>query len=218
MIKARHNYWARLLFDFYIKRLLKKNFSNFYLINNMPQLKSNNSVIFAPNHFSWWDGFFIDWILKKETGYKIKMMMLEEQLKRYWFFNLLGAYSIEPKNSLSIKETINYTRTLLIEKGNGIVIYPQGEIEPYEKRPLQFKEGLRLILKPLQDTIIIPVGFKIHYAEEKKPSILCRFGEPLPAETAVKNYSFFIEKFNNNLDLLDASLSELHFTKDYFVK
>ena len=78
---------------------------------------------------------------KKETGYKIKMMMLEEQLKRYWFFNLLGAYSIEPKNSLSIKETINYTRTLLIEKGNGIVIYPQGEIEPYEKRRFNLKRG-----------------------------------------------------------------------------
>ncbi|MGE5812412.1 MAG: lysophospholipid acyltransferase family protein [Ignavibacteria bacterium] len=218
MIEVKNNYLARIIFDFYIDRLLRKNFSHFYLLNNFPALKSQNSVVLTPNHFSWWDGFLIDWILKKETKHQIKIMMLEEQLKRFWFFNYLGAYSIEPKNPASIKETVLYTRSLINKKGNGIVIYPQGEIEPYEKRPLQLKEGLKLILKPETDAFVIPVGFKIHFMKEKLPSVLCRLGEPLHANTIVNDFSLFKESFNCNMNLLDESISDLIFVKDYFAK
>ncbi len=218
MIKAKNNYWARMLFDFYIARLLQKNFSHFYLLNNFPVLDSNDSIILTPNHFSWWDGFFIDWILQHETKYQIKLMMLQEQLKQYWFFKYVGAFSIEPGNPASIKETIDYTRSLLNNEGNGIIIYPQGKLEPYEKRPMQLKEGIKLISKQKDNTAIIPVGFKIHYSEEKNPSILCRFGEPLLAKIIVKDFSLFTEAFINNLNLIDASVWKLNFVKDYFSK
>jgi 1-acyl-sn-glycerol-3-phosphate acyltransferase len=218
MIKVKNSSWARIIFDFYIVRLLRKNFSHFYLLNNFPALKSQNSVVLTPNHFSWWDGFFIDWILKKETKHQIKIMMLEEQLKRFRFFNYLGAYSIKPENPASIKETVLYTRSLINKKGNGIVIYPQGEIEPYEKRPLRLKEGLKLILRTETDAFVIPVGFKIHYTNEKLPSVLCRFGEQLHANTVVNDFSLFIESFNCNMNLLDESVSDLNFVKDYFAK
>jgi len=218
MIEVKNIFWARIMFDFYIGKLLRKHFSHFYLLNNFPALKSPNSIVLIPNHFSWWDGFFIDWILKKETKYQIKIMMLEEQLKRFWFFNYLGAYSIEPKNPASVKETVLYTRSLINKKENGIVIYPQGEIEPYEKRPLQLKEGLKLILKPETDALIIPVGFKIHFTSEKLPFVLCRFGEPLHANTVVNDFSLFKESFNRNMNLLDESVSDLNFVKDYFAK
>lgn len=216
MIKARDNYWARVLFDFYIEKLLRKNFSHFYLLNKFPVLNSNDSIILTPNHFSWWDGFFLDWILKHETKYKIKLMMLHEQLKRYWFFKYVGAYSINPGNPASIKDAIKYTCSLLNEERNGIIIYPQGNIEPYEKRPLQLKGGLKLILKSKDNTVIIPVGFKIHYTEEKYPSIICRFGEPISAQVVINDFPLFTETFLKNLNLLDASVCQLNVVKDYF--
>lgn len=218
MIKAKSNYYARIIFDIYINKLLKKNFSHFYLINNFPELKSNDSVVLVPNHFSWWDGFFIDWVLKKETNYSIKLMMLERQLKRYWFFNYIGAFSIDPEKPTSTKETMSYSRSLIRAKENALIIYSQGIIEPYEKRPIKLKKGLRVILKTLENIKVIPVGFKISYSEEKSPSILCRFGEPLLAKTIVNDFNFFEESFNNNLELLDSSNENMNYVKDYFQK
>ena len=62
---------------------------------NLPEFDKSKSLIVTPNHFSWWDGFFIYWTNKKLFNRKLYVLMLEEQLKRYWFFKKLGCYSID---------------------------------------------------------------------------------------------------------------------------
>jgi 1-acyl-sn-glycerol-3-phosphate acyltransferase len=115
MIKADHKYWARALFNSYIKRLLKKHFNSFLLTNNLPDI-NNHKLIITPNHFSWWDGFFIDFVNEKLIKRKLHILMLEDQLKRYWFFRKLGAYGFNPSNPKSIIEAVNYTKDVLNDK------------------------------------------------------------------------------------------------------
>jgi len=216
MIKASHSKTARLVFNPYINRLLRKSFSDFQLVNNLPEIPRDKSLVLTPNHISWWDGFFIDYISRRFINKKLHLMMLESSLRKYWFFKKLGCYSINPQNSSSIKETIKYTRDVLADASNFVVTYPQGEIEPFEKRPLSIKEGLKLLLKENMQTVILPVGFKIQYYNEKNPSIICRFGEVLSYEKVVDDFNFFSNAFIDNLDMLNEASLNKKFIENLF--
>lgn len=204
MIKADHKKWARLLYDFYVPRLLKSNFQNFCSTNEFPQVPDNEGLIITPNHFSWWDGFFIDYTVKRFSDRKIFLLMLEEQLKRYWFFQKVGAFSINPQNPKSIKTTFKYISEVLSDPKNVLLFYPQGEIEDYVKRPLKVKEGLKTILNLTQAKVnILPAAFKIKYGNTKKPDLLVRFGELLSSSNVKEDFNLFIDGFNSNLEYLD---------------
>lgn len=209
MIKADHKKWARWLYNFYVPRLLKSNFQNFYLTNKFPEIPENQSLIITPNHFSWWDGFFIDYTFQFFSKRKIYLLMLEEQLKRYWFFQKVGAFSINPKNPKSIKTTFDYIINVISDPKNVLLFYPQGEIEDYVKRPLKVKDGLKKILNMTNTEVnILPIAFKIKYGSTKKPDLLVRFGEPILSSRAKKNFNLFIDAFNSNVDYLDKVESE----------
>ena len=217
MIKAEHKNWARLVFNPYIKRLLKKNFNNFYLTNEAPKIEKNKSILITPNHISWWDGFFIDFAVRNIFHKNIFLMMLEEQLKRFWFFSKLGAYSINPGNVKSVLETVNYTSLLLEKPGNFLVVYPQGEIEAYEKKPLTLKKGLDLIIKKSKkDFIILPAAFKIQYYNKKNPSVLFSFGNMLDSKEIENNFAVFENTFYKNLDDLSQKAFDRQFIRDLF--
>lgn len=218
MIKADHKYWARAVFNIYIKKLLKKHFNNFYLVNDFPEIHDKQLII-TPNHFSWWDGFLIDFVNENVIKRKFHILMLEDQLKRYWFFNKLGAYGFNPSNAKSIIETVKYTNEILSVKSNFSIIYPQGEIFPFEQKPLSFKDGLKYLIKDSKsDLVVLPIAFKFNYEEEKLPSIYCRFGNVLEAGSIKNNLELFKNSFEENLELLkDLSLKKT-FTKDLFAK
>lgn len=219
MIQAEHKKWARFIFDCYINKLLKKNFINYYLLNSYPIIDKNLSIVLTPNHISWWDGFFIDYIVKIFSDRKMHIMMLEEQLKKFWFFKKLGAYSIKPDSVSSILTTVRYTRELLKNPEKLAVIYPQGTIEPFEKRPLTIKKGLKLFIENMPNEIlVIPVAFKIQYFNEKKPSIIARIGKILNAETICSDYQLYVNEFYRNLDELNKALFDNKFQQDLFRK
>lgn len=219
MIKANHKNYARWIFIPYMNNLLKKNFSHFYLVNNFPDIPEDKGLIITPNHISWWDGFFAEYLFKKHLNRNLYIMMLEEQLKRYWFFRMLGAYSINPASPLSIRETVNYTREVVADPKNFIVTFPQGEIESFEKRPLTLRRGLNFIIKGIEkDFLVLPVGFKIQYYNEKYPSIIVRFGNLLQGKEIINNYSLYESEFVNNIDLIAEAAEQKIFVKDLFAK
>jgi hypothetical protein len=217
MIKAEHKRWARILYDLYIKRILKKSFSHFYLSNEFPNIPYDKSLIITPNHISWWDGFFIDYVTKNTLKRKIHLMMLESSLNKFWFFKKVGAYSIDPGNPISIIETFNYSRDILEGKKNFVVSYPQGEIEAFEKRPLSLRDGIKSLIRPIKsEVIVLPVGFKIEYYEERLPAVICRFGSLMKGEKLVDNISVYKEEFIKNLDSLSESSINKKFIRDLF--
>lgn len=204
MIEAKHNYWARTIFDLYINRLLKKHFSHFYLLNNVSENISGRSLIITPNHISWWDGFFIDYLNKKILKRKIHLLMLEEQLSKYRFFIKVGAYSVKQNNAANIASAVKYTSKIVSDTRNMAVIYPQGEIEPYDRRPLSIKKGIKLFVRQNENILILPVGFKILFHDEKKPDIYARFGKVVKAENLLNSFEIFIQEFHTNLEQINS--------------
>lgn len=206
MIKANHKQIARILFNPYLKRLLKRNFSGFYLMNSFPHIPVDAALIITPNHFSWWDGFFIDFASWHCIDRDIHILMLEEQLKRFWFFRYLGAYSINENKPKSIMETFHYTSSVLHNFSNFVVYYPQGKIQNYDAKPLELREGLRCLLKRTgTNTIIVPAAFKIIYSDHMKPAVYARFGNAIDKRCIAESFEQFRDGFIENIRLLDES-------------
>ncbi len=205
MIKAEHKIWARIVFDMYIKRLFKKHFNGFYLVNDLPKIPDNVALVVTPNHFSWWDGFFIDFTFKKFSSRKLHIMMLEDQLKKYWFFRKVGAYSINREKPLEIISSIRYTKQIITDASNYAVIYPQGEIEPFEKESLELNKGIFTIVNNINlNTYVLPVAFKISYEKEMKPNIYLKFGPFLNAEEITRDHNIFEQSFVKNVNSLKS--------------
>lgn len=203
MIKANHKKWAELIFDFYLDKLLKKHFNKLILIGVLPSIDNNKSLMILPNHFSWWDGFFIYKVIKNFTDKKFHILMLEEQLRKYWFFQKLGAYSINQNNPKSMVETLNYTIELLKKKSNLTVIYPQGVIQPQEERNIKFNKGVNYICeKSSVEFQILPIAFRIFYSNQKLPFVLYRFGDKITSSEAKQDQSIIKNKFETNLNAL----------------
>lgn len=205
MIKAKRNKLALFVFDIYLDRLLKKYFRDFVLVNQFPLIKSDKSLIVAPNHFSWWDGFFVYYSMKKLTDKKIFIMMLEEQLKRYWFFQKIGCFSTNPHNKQSTVATLKYTLELLKNPDNCVVIFPQGEIEPFDKNPLNYNKGIEFLAEHSIDEFdIMPIANKIYYTNLKLPIILMRVHQLINSKDLKNKTVSLFNEFKENLNTLSG--------------
>ncbi|HMS35393.1 MAG TPA: lysophospholipid acyltransferase family protein [Ignavibacteria bacterium] len=206
MIRAKHNRFAESLYRIYIKRLLKKNFNRFILLNEIPDIPENSGLIVTPNHFSWWDGFFAEFLMRKFTDRRLYILMLEEQLKKFWFFRYLGAFSIKQGSVKSIKESIDYAKEISSSSLNYLVYYPQGRILNYGNSASVLKKGLMSVAGNTNVGILI-VSFRIIYGTEKLPDIYCRFCEKLCSVSCEEDFVEYERLFFKNTELLDQNIS-----------
>lgn len=219
MIKADHKKWADYIFKKYMIRLLKKNFSNFYLCNELPYFKDNESILFTPNHISWWDGFFMGFLNYKFFKKKFHIMMLERQLLKYNFFKKVGAYSIDPSNRNSVNETLSYTHNILTQDNNMAVMYPQGRIiQQGDKYSL--KKGITHIRQNdshgSNDFNVIIPAFRINYFEKKLPEIWVNFSNTIPIPIIENNFQKYEKLFNKTLLDLNQSCFDRAHKRDLF--
>ncbi len=173
MIKASHSKWAQLIFDVYLRVLFKRYFHRLNVTLNTVSPKEHSSMLLLANHFSWWDGFFWYYLNKVVWKKKFHIMMLEEQLKRYWFFRFLGAFSIR-KNSRSVMESFAYASKLLADPNNLVLIFPQGEIQPLSIEKIKFERGIELLKLNAESKMQLVFGYA-HTEYESNPKPTVRF-------------------------------------------
>lgn len=206
MIKAKHSKTAEAVYRIYVRKLLKKNFNKFILINDIPDISKCTGLILTPNHFSWWDGFFAEYLMRKFTGRKLYILMLEDQLNKFWFFRYLGAFSIKLDSNNSIRESINYAKEISHSSSNYLVYYPQGKILSYGNKSTVLKRGLMSVAGNSNASVLI-VSFRIVYGTEKKPDVYCRFYEKIFSLRCENDFTEYEKLFFENTDLLDQSIS-----------
>ena len=114
-----------------------------------------------------------------------------------WFLKRLGCFSV---NQLSPSlSTLRYAIEL-IEKGEQLVVFPEGKINKLGKK-LVLKEGLfrlaKLATKKTDSITIIPIGIAYSNLSPKFRGQFClSFGEPISMND---NFNFTIKEFNNLL-------------------
>lgn len=205
MIRAKHNYLFRRIYNKSVSFLLKHEFKNFFLMNEFPGIDEKRGLVVTPNHFSWWDGFFADYLLKRFINRTPYIMMLERQLKRYKFFRYTGAFSIEPSSASSVIESLRYSSEILDTPDSYLIFYPQGEIQLYETEFVSLKNGLEHLASKSEFDVLI-VSFKIFYNENRKPSVCCRFGEKFSSGQLKSDFELYKKSFIENIRMTDSEV------------
>ena len=180
--------------------ILKFFFSKKKVINNVFSIPTNASIILAPTHRSRWDGLVLTMAIgRRVTRKDCRFMVTKSEMRgiQGWFLKRLGCFSI---NQLSPSLAALRYAIDLIEKGEQLVVFPEGKINKYGKK-LVLKEGLyrlaRLATKKTDSIIVIPIGIAYSEVSPKFRSRFClSFGKPIEMKD---NLKLSIRDFNKLL-------------------
>ena len=179
-----------LRFFFIKKKVVNKGFS----------IPKDSSIILAPTHRSRWDGLVLTMAMgRRVTSKDCRFMVTKSEMSgiQGWFLKRLGCFSI---NQLSPSLATLRFAINLIEKGEQLVVFPEGKINKYGKK-LVLKEGLyrlaRLATKKTASIVVIPIGIAYSNVSPKFRSQFClSFGNPISMKDCLK---LNIKEFNNLL-------------------
>ncbi len=144
MIKPKRNFFISRFFKSYIRFIIGNNFHAFNF--NKIEVSANRSVLLLPNHFSWWDGFWMYHLNNLLFKKKFHVMILEATGKKFSFLKYLGAYTVQ-KGSKDIITSLNYTSELLADPANLVLIFPQGTLYSNFTDHIVFQGGLAKVIK-----------------------------------------------------------------------
>ncbi len=163
--------------------VLRFFFSKKKIINNNFSIPTNASIILAPTHRSRWDGLVLTMAMgRRVTKKDCRFMVTKSEMKgvQGWFLKRLGCFSINQLSPslLALRYAID-----LIEKGEQLVVFPEGKINKYGKK-LLLKGGLyrlaRLAAKKTKSIIIIPIGIAYSKVTPRFRSKFClSYGQPI---------------------------------------
>ena len=181
--------------------VLRFFFSDKRIINNGFSIPINSSIILAPTHRSRWDGLVLTMAMgRRITKKDCRFMVTQSEMSglQGWFLKRLGCFSI---NQLSPSLSALRYAIDLIEKGEQLVVFPEGKINKYAKK-LVLKEGLyrlaRLATKKTESIIIIPIGIAYSNVTPKFRSGFClSLGKPIAMNDCL---NFTIKEFNQFLN------------------
>lgn len=167
LLKAKHNFLIYPFFQFYTKVIIKRKFHSVIIEKN--DIDTSKPILLISNHISWWDGFWAMYINLNLLKKKFYFMMHETQLLEYKFFNQTGGFSISNQYR-HIIDSINYSSSILEDKNNLLVIYPQGEINSIYQSNFIFKRGIEKIINQKDITLLFSANL-IDYFSNSKPSL-----------------------------------------------
>jgi 1-acyl-sn-glycerol-3-phosphate acyltransferase len=193
ILKAKHNIFLYPFFQFYAAWKIHRNFTTIKIIGEFTE--KNLPVLVIANHVSWWDGFWVAYLNQRIFKRKFHFMMLEEQLRKFRFFNYTGGFSIK-KSSKSILETIHYTAQLLSDNKNLVLMFPQGGLQSMHQQVFSFENGLEHILKKAQNPVqLIFIVNLVDYLSKPRQNIHSYIleypGTILSTKELEKNYNEF---------------------------
>ena len=157
------------MFQWLARFFIKRNFNAVCIDGEFAD--NGKSVLVIATHVSWWDGFWVEFLNQKIIHRRFHFMMLEEQLRKHWYFKYSGGFSVKRK-SRSIIESLNYSIGLLKQPGNMVLMFPQGQIHSVYDDVVIFEKGVeRVINNTSFETQILFVANLVDYFSDIKPNL-----------------------------------------------
>lgn len=178
MLEAKKSRLFEKLFAVYNANLLRRKFDSF-LVSDIERLRTHRSVpqIVVANHTGWWDGL-VAFQISTYLGLDSYVMMEEKQLRRFWPFTRLGAFSVVRENPRGAAESIRYASELLSDAPErSLWIFPQGELIPFGSRPMHLFPGFARVIEQVGDCRLVPVTIRYEYLRAHRASIIVSVGD-----------------------------------------
>lgn len=206
MIQAKHHAVIYPIFRLLTRYLMSHKFHSVHIEGDFED--TGKPVLVIANHVSWWDGFWILYLNIKVLRRRFHFMMLEEQLKKHWYFQYIGGYSVK-KKTRSIVESIGYTIELLRDNGNMVFMFPQGEITSMQNHDIKFEKGAQRIVDGSSDDVqVLFMANFIDYFSDPKPNLYMYLqklsGQELKESTVESAY---IKFYNQSLNTQKIKVS-----------
>ncbi|MEZ5425576.1 MAG: lysophospholipid acyltransferase family protein [Pyrinomonadaceae bacterium] len=179
MLKANKSVVFERLFSVYNRNLVKRRFVSLRVsgLENLEGKCPDLPLISFANHSSWWDGLIL---FELFTGFSFEnyVLMEEKNLRRFWLFRKLGAFSIVPGDPRETLKSLNYAVKLLKENPKtNLLVFPQGSIIPNDKRPVKFYNGLARIIEKAGTCSVLPIALRYEFLEDFKPTVFINVGK-----------------------------------------
>jgi len=190
MIPARRNKVLSNMFAKYMRYRMHKAFNRIVITPFKP--KPGHSVLLLCNHFSWWDGFFGNYLAYWTMERYLYIMMQHDHLEKRMLFNLFGGFSIERGNREMLK-SLWYAADLLNDPENLVVVFPQGELISNHTTHISVEKGIERLIKHIKGPCqIVYCATLIDYFESLKPSAFihlfdCGVAGEVPFDELVDN-------------------------------
>jgi hypothetical protein len=195
--------YAHLALTFYLQTAFRKHFRGIYIHKKSNLSKTNSSFILAPNHFSWWDGFFAYELNRVFYKKNFWVAMLERELSKNPFLKKIGATSITQGN---IKETLlqleRYRDQIENSDNLCLVWFSQGELQNLSSYPIKLKKGINYVA---QNTKVIPAYFHIEFGKHPKPHVCLITGEEID-KTAKDKKKLITDSINELKNIVENDL------------
>lgn len=176
-------------------------------------------MLWHATHISFWDGY-LALQLAKFLQLEFRVMMLEENLKKYSFLRFAGAFGIDRGSPRGALESLRYAASQLQQtRPRALVMFPSGEIGSPHVRPIPFESGVaslaNLVAKD-EDLTVCALAIRLEHGVAQKPIAYLRLGTPRLVQAGIKTAALSallqddLEREANALhqDLLSGNLSE----------
>ena len=141
-------------------------------------------VLMFSNHVTWWDAYL--WDIFNTRRLRVEPIVMAEQrtVRDYGFFRHLGLFSVDRQNPRAAVEAIRHAvKRATTTPRAGVFIFPQGELRPFERRPLGFFGGAGRIAADIVAAkgacVLLPLAMRLEFLGNQKPEAWLRCGAPI---------------------------------------
>jgi len=185
MLRARKNPLVNaLIYRLMIKPALRSAFHALYYRQAENIAESGGPCVVMANHSAWWDGH-VPMLVNEEMWHLDGYVMIEDtQLVRYKFFRAMGGFSVNRYNARSALHSLSYAASILTGAPRRmLLIFPQGEIQANDVRPLTFYSGVGHIVRKVAlaqgSCDVYPLALRYEFIGEQRPDAFASAGRAL---------------------------------------
>jgi 1-acyl-sn-glycerol-3-phosphate acyltransferase len=135
-------------------------------------------LVIYVNHASWWDPLVCLLLQNEFFNSRPAYAPIDRAaLEQYRFFARVGFFGVEQNSARGAGQFLR-TATGLLQRPDSILwLTPQGRFADARERPVGCKPGLGHLPARVERAVYVPLALEYVFWQERKPEILCRFGE-----------------------------------------
>lgn len=201
MIKAVNHPLFTPLMRFYIDNRIKRNFRTLVLEGEyMPS--EEESVMLLSNHTGWWDGFWIEQLVRHRFKRDLRVMVDYNSLSQHKVLRYMGAYGA-PRGIHEQNEQLVYTLYELQNPKNCLLLFPQGSLYSLYEDEIRFRRGADYFIKqtPVPPCVLF-IYLLVEYGSYSRPSAFVyyeRYNPEISATDSLQDaYGLFRERIAEN--------------------